>query len=110
MGQLPHLDETGQARMVDVGDKASTVRIATAEATVGMNPDTADAVFGGSLSKGDAVAVARIAGIQAAKKAADLIPLCHPLAITSVDVTVERVESGAVITSRVGTTSGTVPT
>ena len=107
MGQLPHLDEAGRARMVDVGDKPSTARIATAQAAVRMAPDTADAVFDGTLAKGDAVAVARIAGIQAAKKAADLIPLCHPLVVTSVDVAVERSEDGAVISSRVGTTGPT---
>lgn len=107
MGQLPHLDDAGHARMVDVGDKPSTVRLAAAEATVRMAAETADAVFTGTLAKGDAVAVARIAGIQAAKKAAELIPLCHPLAVTSVDVSVERIGVGAVITSRVGTTGPT---
>jgi cyclic pyranopterin phosphate synthase len=107
MGRLPHLDDAGNARMVDVGDKPSTARIAAAEATVHMAADTAAAVFAGTLAKGDALAVSRIAGIQAAKRTADLIPLCHPLAVTSVDISIERVGAGARITSRVGTNGPT---
>lgn len=107
MGQLPHLDEAGNARMVDVGGKAATNRTAMAEAIVRMRPETADAVFGGSLPKGDALAVARIAGIQAAKRTSDLIPLCHPVALTSVDVDIERVEEGARIVCRAGSTGQT---
>jgi cyclic pyranopterin phosphate synthase len=101
MGQLSHLDADGQAHMIDVGSKPDTDRFAVAEATVQMNPATADAVFGGDLPKGDALAVARIAGIQAAKKTADLIPLCHPLALSSVHVDVARSDEGARITVRV---------
>ncbi len=107
MGQLPHLDAAGHAHMVDVGSKPDTARLAVAEAVVHMEPETAAALFGGGLPKGDALAVARIAGIQAAKKTADLIPLCHPLAITSVEVDVEQLAEGARITTRVGTNGPT---
>ena len=107
MGQLPHLDAAGQAHMVDVGAKPDTARLAVAEAVVRMKPETAAALFGGDLPKGDAIAVARIAGIQAAKKTADLIPLCHPLALTSASLDVVQVADGAHITSRVETTGPT---
>jgi cyclic pyranopterin phosphate synthase len=107
MGRLPHLDADGHARMVDVGAKPDTDRVAVAEATVHLNSSTAEALFGGQLPKGDALAVARIAGIQAAKKTADLIPLCHPLALTSSQVDVERCDEGARITARVATTGPT---
>jgi cyclic pyranopterin phosphate synthase len=86
MNKLTHLDDKGQARMVDVGEKAVTSRSATAEAVVHMQPATLHMIREGSHSKGDVFAVARIAGIQAAKKCADLIPLCHPLALSSVSV------------------------
>lgn len=86
MSQLTHLDEQGQARMVDVGDKAVTQRSATAEAWVEMQPATLRMITEGTHKKGDVFAVARIAGIQAAKKCADLIPLCHPLMLSSVKV------------------------
>jgi len=107
MGQLPHLDAAGHAHMVDVGGKPDTDRVAIAEATVRMGSDTAAALFGGDLPKGDAIAVARIAGIQAAKRTSDLIPLCHPLSLTSVSVEIERIDTGALITTRVGTTGPT---
>ena len=107
MGQLPHLDAAGNAHMVDVGAKPDTRRWAVAEATVHLALETATALFGGGLPKGDALAVARIAGIQAAKKTSELIPLCHPLALTSVEVGIEQVEEGARITARVGTTGPT---
>jgi cyclic pyranopterin phosphate synthase len=107
MGQLPHLDAAGHAHMIDVGGKPDTDRVAVAEAVVQMGPATADAVFGGGLPKGDAVAVARIAGIQAAKKTSELVPLCHPLALTSASVDIERTEAGARITARVGTNGPT---
>ena len=93
--------------MVDVGDKPSTNRAATAEAHVHMAPETADEVFDRTLVKGDALAVARIAGIQAAKKTADLIPLCHPLALTGIDVAIDRTENGARITTTVKSTGST---
>jgi cyclic pyranopterin phosphate synthase len=107
MGQLPHLDAAGHAHMVDVGGKADTVRVAVAEAHVQMEPATAVALFGGELPKGDALAVARIAGIQAAKKTSELIPLCHPLSLTTVQVDIEQTGTGAHITTRVGTNGPT---
>ena len=107
MGQLPHLDSAGHAHMVDVGGKPDTVRRAVAEASLRMEPETAAALFGGDLPKGDAIAVARIAGIQAAKKTSELIPLCHPLSLTTVEVDIERTDAGARVTTRVGTTGPT---
>jgi cyclic pyranopterin phosphate synthase len=89
MSDLTHIDEAGQARMVDVTDKAITERIATAQAIVRMQPNTLRLIVEGSHKKGDVLATARIAGIQAAKKCADLIPLCHPLMLTSVMVDLE---------------------
>jgi cyclic pyranopterin phosphate synthase len=87
--KLTHLDARGQARIVDIADKAETRRRAVAEAHLNAQPTTIAAILGGGLKKGDAVAVARIAGIMAAKKTAELIPLCHPLALTSVVVEIE---------------------
>ncbi|MES2918584.1 MAG: cyclic pyranopterin monophosphate synthase MoaC [Pseudomonadota bacterium] len=84
--RLTHLDDTGAAHMVDVGDKDVTRRSATAEARVRMLPATLALIAAGQMPKGDVFAVARIAGIQAAKKTADLIPLCHPLMLSSVSV------------------------
>ncbi|WP_100643008.1 cyclic pyranopterin monophosphate synthase MoaC [Alteromonas facilis] len=81
-----HTDEQGQARMVDVSDKADSLRIAIAEGYVHMSPDTLQLVEANAMAKGDVLGVARIAGIQAAKRTSDLIPLCHPLALTKVDV------------------------
>jgi cyclic pyranopterin phosphate synthase len=86
MSELTHLDASGNAHMVDVGAKAVTERVATAHATVRMLPATLSLITSGGHKKGDVLAVARIAGIQAAKKCADLIPLCHPLMLTSVSV------------------------
>jgi cyclic pyranopterin phosphate synthase len=84
--RLTHIDEKGQANMVDVGTKAITERQATAIAKVSMQAETLELIVSGSAKKGDILAVARIAGIQAAKKCSELIPLCHPLALNSVDV------------------------
>jgi len=81
-----HLDSAGNARMVDVGDKAVTRRRAVASGEVLMSHSTARAIADGALPKGDVLAVARIAGIQAAKRTSDLIPLCHPLMLSSVSV------------------------
>ena len=81
-----HLDNAGHAHMVDVGDKAVTRRRAVARATVQMSPATSAAITGGTLPKGDVLATARIAGIQAAKRTSELIPLCHPIALTKVSV------------------------
>lgn len=87
--RLTHLDERGHAHMVDVADKAVTHRRAVASAFVSMRPETLDAITGGTAKKGDVLAVARIAGIQAAKRTSDLIPLCHPLSLTRVAVELE---------------------
>src|SRR5688572_9562628 len=86
MTKLTHLDEHGHARMVDVGAKAETDRTATAEAVIEMLPATLQMIAGGGHKKGDVFAVARIAGIQAAKKCSELIPLCHPLMLSSITV------------------------
>lgn len=89
MSQLTHLDERGNARMVDIGEKAVTSRVATAAGEVQMLPETFKLIADGSHNKGDVLAVARVAGIQAAKKCSDLIPLCHPLMLTKVSVDFE---------------------
>ena len=84
MGELSHVDESGEVRMVDVGDKPLSRRRAVARAVVRVAPETASQL--GSLPKGDALAAARLAGIMAAKRTSDLIPLCHPLPLTHVGV------------------------
>lgn len=86
MARLTHIDETGAARMVDVGDKAVTERVAVAAGVVTMLPETLALLEQGGHKKGDVLAIARVAGIQAAKKCPDLIPLCHSLMLTSVTV------------------------
>ena len=87
MSDLPHFDERGNARMVDVGDKDVTERVATARASVVMQPATLALIRDKRAAKGDVLGVAQLAGIMAAKKTSDLIPLCHPLALSSVQVT-----------------------
>ena len=87
MSDLTHFDERGNARMVDVGDKDVTERVATAKASVVMQPATLALIRDKKAAKGDVLAVAQLAGIMAAKKTSDLIPLCHPLALSSVQVT-----------------------
>jgi len=89
MSKLTHLDSEGHAQMVDVGAKPVSEREAVAEARVTMQPGTLRLIVEGGHKKGDVLAVARIAGIQAAKKTADLIPLCHPLMLTSIKVELE---------------------
>ena len=84
---LTHLDEDGHALMVDVGDKPDTERIAVAQGEVRMRPETLRRIAEGEIPKGDVLAVARVAGIMAAKRTPDLIPLCHPLLLTKVGVT-----------------------
>jgi cyclic pyranopterin phosphate synthase len=86
VSELTHLDAHGRARMVDVGDKPSTERRAEARAVVRVTPETARRVQDGDAPKGDVIGVARIAGIQAAKRTSELIPLCHPLALSFVGV------------------------
>lgn len=95
MTELAHLTDDGDVHMVDVGGKDVTDRVAVAEGFVDLDEATGDLLFSGGLPKGDALAVVRIAAIGGAKKAADLIPLCHPLPLTGVEVLVERVETGA---------------
>jgi cyclic pyranopterin monophosphate synthase len=84
MSKLTHLDESGAARMVDVSAKADTAREAIAEGRIEMSPEALSAIRDGTTKKGDVLAVARVAGIMAAKKTSDLIPLCHPIALSSV--------------------------
>jgi len=89
MAKLTHLNDSGEAHMVDVGGKSLTQREATAQAVVKMKSETLNLIVSGGHKKGDVFAVARIAGIQAAKKCSDLIPLCHPLMLSSVNVNIE---------------------
>ncbi|MER8395818.1 cyclic pyranopterin monophosphate synthase MoaC [Mesorhizobium sp. M1340] len=86
---LTHLGAQGEANMVDVGDKAETVRTAVAEGFVAMRPETLDVILAGDAKKGDVLGTARIAGIMAAKKTHELIPLCHPLLLTRISVDIE---------------------
>ena len=105
MSKLTHLDEAGHAHMVDVSGKSDTDRMATATAIVQLTEAAIDVLLGGNLKKGDALAVARIAGIMAAKKTSELIPLCHPLPITkvSVDLEPDRATQQVLITATVKT-------
>jgi cyclic pyranopterin phosphate synthase len=102
-----HLDETGAAHMVDVGDKQATRRRAVARCTVEMDPATASAIVEGNTKKGDVLAVARIAGIQAAKRTSDIIPLCHPLLLSKVSVDLSIGTTSVEIESIVETTGPT---
>lgn len=105
MTEFPHLNDDGDVHMIDVSGKSVTDRTAIAECIVNLGQGTADALFGGSLPKGDALASIRLAGIMGAKRTPDLVPLCHPLLLSGVTVDVERCAEGARITARV-TTSG----
>jgi len=110
VSELTHIDVAGRARMVDVGDKSETERVARAEGSITMNPDALAAIESNNLAKGDAIATARIAGIMAAKKTSELIPLCHnvPLTDVGIDVTVDhslpglRVQAWAASRGRTG--------
>ena len=84
--KLSHVDDSGEAKMVDVSGKAETARTARATGAIRMRPETLDAILTAQIKKGDVLGVARIAGVMAAKKTADLIPLCHPLALTHIAV------------------------
>ena len=95
MSELTHINRHGEATMVDVADKAETRRVAVAEARLRMQPPTLNQILDGGLAKGDALAVARVAGIQAAKRCADLIPLCHPLPLNLVSVDFQAVPPDA---------------
>lgn len=109
-GALTHIGASGEANMVDVGDKAETVRIAVAEGMVRMRPETLQLIRDGDAKKGDVIGTARLAGIMAAKQTASLIPLCHPLMLTKVAVEITedaalpglRVEATAKLTGRTG--------
>jgi len=106
MSGLSHIGDDGQARMVDVGDKDTTDRSATARATVTMLPATAELVNSGG-PKGEVLVTARIAGIQAAKRTAELIPLCHPLGLDHVDITSELdISSGTLVLEATARTRG----
>lgn len=107
MSGLTHIDETGRARMVDVSDKAVTTREAVAEGFVRMSATTLALAVSGDGKKGDVRAVAEIAGVMAAKRTSDLIPMCHPLAISKVEVRVEPADGGLAVTARVKTTGQT---
>jgi cyclic pyranopterin phosphate synthase len=101
MPKLTHINEAGEARMVDVGNKPVTHRIAVAEGRIRMQPETLQLITSGGHAKGDVLGVARVAGIMAAKKTADLIPLCHPLSLTRVDVELQPLSEEACVYCRV---------
>jgi cyclic pyranopterin phosphate synthase len=107
--ELTHLDAAGRARMVDVGEKGATERRAVAQATVSVSPATAQAVLAGDAPKGDVIGVARIAGIQAAKRTSELIPLCHQLALSfvGVEAAVDGPAGTIVLTAEARTTGPT---
>jgi cyclic pyranopterin phosphate synthase len=107
VSKLTHIDAEGRARMVDVSDKAATAREAVAEGFISMAAETLALAISGQAKKGDVRAVAEIAGIMAAKRTSDLIPLCHPLALSKVEVSVEPAEGGMKVQARVKTTGPT---
>jgi cyclic pyranopterin phosphate synthase len=107
MSKLTHLDESGAARMVDVGHKPQTQRSATASGRICMSPATLQAVREGSGPKGDVLSTARIAGIMAAKKTGELIPMCHPLALDTVSVDFAFEDEVIVVTARAALTAKT---
>ncbi|MBZ6378620.1 cyclic pyranopterin monophosphate synthase MoaC [Pacificimonas flava] len=104
---LTHLDESGAARMVDISGKPATKRAAVAGGRVVMSAEARQAIADGTIPKGDVIAAARIAAIQAAKKTADIIPLCHPLPLTGMAVDFRLAETGVEVTAEVSTTFGT---
>jgi cyclic pyranopterin phosphate synthase len=109
VSELTHLDAAGRARMVDVGDKPATERRAVARAVVKVSPETAGKVLAGDAPKGDVLGVARIAGIQAAKRTAELIPLCHPLPLSfvGVEASIDASTGGITLTAEARTTGPT---
>ena len=113
MSQLSHLDSEGRARMVDVGHKPDTERVAVAKGEVRMKAETLSLIRAGAMKKGDVLTVAQLAGVMAAKRTAELIPLCHPLPLTHIDVQLELKETlegnsgGVEITATVRTTGKT---
>ncbi|WP_152048191.1 cyclic pyranopterin monophosphate synthase MoaC [Aureimonas psammosilenae] len=108
--RLTHLDERGAASMVDVGEKDVTRRVATAEGFVTMAPETLTLIQSGNMKKGDVISIARVAGIMAAKRTSDLIPLCHPLTMDKIGVEIEpdtalpglRIVAIAIVTAKTG--------
>lgn len=100
MGELTHFDAKGEAHMVDVGAKADTHRIAVAEGTIRMAPETFRLVRSGTAKKGDVIGIARIAAIMASKRTSDLIPLCHPIALTRVTVDFDLDDAASTVTCR----------
>ncbi|MEH6557259.1 MAG: cyclic pyranopterin monophosphate synthase MoaC [Oceanicoccus sp.] len=100
MNHLTHINKAGQAEMVDVTDKAVTQREATAEATITMKPETLQLIIEGGHKKGDVFGVARLAGVQAAKKCAELIPLCHPLLLSSIKLDLQADETNSRVVIR----------
>jgi cyclic pyranopterin phosphate synthase len=107
MSNLTHLDANGRVRMVDVSGKAETAREAVAAGRVRMSRETRDLALSGGARKGDVIAAAEIAGVMAAKKTSELIPLCHPLSLSKAEVRVEPSEAGLEVTARVATTGPT---
>jgi cyclic pyranopterin monophosphate synthase len=107
VSDLTHLDETGAARMVDVAGKTVTAREAVACGRITMSEEAAAAIRAGAVKKGDVLATARIAGIMAAKRTAELIPLCHPLPLTKVSVDLAPDESGVTVTATAATEAQT---
>ena len=107
MNDLTHLDAQGKARMVDVGGKAETHRVAVAAGRIRMSGQALDAIRDGTVPKGDVLAAARIAGIMAAKKTADLIPLCHPLGLDAVAIDFALLDDGVEVTATASLTART---
>jgi cyclic pyranopterin phosphate synthase len=114
MSEFTHFDESGRARMVDVTDKSVTQRVASAQARVLMRPETLEKIQRGQIAKGDVLAVAQVAGVMGAKRTPDLIPMCHPLLLTSVDIAFKEESQpnrdgfcGITITATVKTTGQT---
>ena len=105
--KLSHVDELGRVRMVDVGDKPVTERVAVASGRIAIGEPALRAIRDGRIAKGDPLQAARLAGVMAAKKTADLIPLCHPLMLSQVDIDLQGVEDGYRIEARVRTTAQT---
>jgi cyclic pyranopterin phosphate synthase len=105
--RLSHVDARGEVRMVDVSDKAVTAREAVARGRITMSPDALKQIRSGVIKKGDPLQTARLAGIMAAKRTSDLIPLCHPLALTHADVTLRPLRDGYEIEARVRTSGQT---
>jgi cyclic pyranopterin phosphate synthase len=103
MPKLTHLDADGRARMVDVTRKPATARVAVAAGLVRMSAETRELAMSGGAGKGDVVAVAEIAGVMAAKKTSDMIPLCHPLSLSKAEVRVTQRDEGLEVTARVAT-------